>query len=80
MNTLQRVSYKQTLAILTSWKKQEDLDFLTLVISVPFQQSLRHLQDCFHQFFLVDVLNTQTLRKSLWGGSAEFTLVSIQMV
>ena len=31
----ERVGYKQTLAMLTNWKKQEDLDFLTEVSSVP---------------------------------------------
>jgi putative transposase len=36
------VGYKQTLAMLTNWKKQEDLDFLTEVSSVPLQEGLRH--------------------------------------
>ena len=31
----QRVSYKETSAMLTNWKQQEDLDFLTQVSSVP---------------------------------------------
>ncbi len=33
----ERVSYKQTSAMLTSWKKQEDLDFLKELSSVPLQ-------------------------------------------
>ena len=47
----ERVGYKQTSAMLTNWKKQEDLDFLTEVSSVPLQQSLRHLQTAFTNFF-----------------------------
>ena len=31
----QRVSYKETSTILTAWKKQDDLDFLDRVSSVP---------------------------------------------
>ncbi|NET16391.1 MAG: hypothetical protein F6K08_27985 [Okeania sp. SIO1H6] len=34
----------------TSWKKQENLDFLSEVSSVPLQQSLRHLQTAFTNF------------------------------
>ncbi len=47
----ERVSYKQTSAMLTSWKKQKDLEFLTQVSCVPLQQSLRHLQTAFSNFF-----------------------------
>ncbi len=47
----QRVSYKETSTMLTAWKKQDDLDFLTEVSSVPLQQSLRHLQTAFTNFF-----------------------------
>ena len=47
----ERVSYKQTSAMLTNWKKQEDLDFLTEVSSVSLQQGLRHLQTAFNNFF-----------------------------
>jgi len=37
--------------MLTNWKKQEDLDFLTEVSSVSLQQGLRHLQTAFNNFF-----------------------------
>ena len=47
----ERVGYKQTSAMLTNWKKQEDLDFLTEVSSVSLQQGLRHLQTAFNNFF-----------------------------
>lgn len=46
-----RVSYVQSSAMLTEWKKDPDLAFLTEVSSVPLQQSLRHLQGAFVAFW-----------------------------
>jgi len=40
----EKVDYIKTGALLTCWKKQEDLKFLNEVSSVPLQQGLRHLQ------------------------------------
>lgn len=40
----ERIDYVDTSAMLTAWKKQEDLQFLNEVSSVPLQQGLRHLQ------------------------------------
>jgi putative transposase len=40
----EKVDYIKTSALLTCWKKQEDLKFLNEVSSVPLQQGLRHLQ------------------------------------
>ena len=37
----ERVGYSETSVMLTSWKKQEDLQFLNEVSSVPLQQGLR---------------------------------------
>ena len=68
----ERVGYKQTSAMLTSWKKQEDLDFLTEVSSVPLQQSLRHLQSAFTNFFSGRA-KYPNFKKKRNGGSAEFT-------
>ncbi|NET45958.1 RNA-guided endonuclease TnpB family protein [Okeania sp. SIO2B3] len=68
----QRVSYKQTSAMLTNWKKQEDLDFLTEVSSVPLQQGLRHLQTAFTNFFSGRT-KYPNFKKKRNGGSAEFT-------
>ncbi len=68
----ERVSYKQTSAMLTSWKKQEDLDFLTEVSSVPLQQGLRHLQTAFTNFFSGRGLYPN-FKKKRNGGSADFT-------
>ncbi|MCJ0873329.1 transposase [Streptomyces sp. AP-93] len=47
----ERVNYNQTSAMLTAWKKTEELSYLTEVSSVPLQQSLRHLQGAFTNFF-----------------------------
>ncbi len=68
----ERVGYKQTSAMLTSWKKQEDLDFLTEVSSVPLQQGLRHLQTAFTNFFSGRA-KYPNFKKKRNGGSAEFT-------
>lgn len=43
----ERIDYKQTSAMLTDWKKQEDLQFLNEVSCVPLQQGLRNLQKAF---------------------------------
>ncbi|MBB5794536.1 putative transposase [Streptomyces caelestis] len=47
----ERVNYNQTSAMLTAWKKTEELAFLNDVSSVPLQQCLRHLQTAFTNFF-----------------------------
>ena len=46
-----RLGYAQTSALLTGWKRTEELAFLNDVSSVPLQQSLRHLQVAFTNFF-----------------------------
>ncbi|WSS07891.1 transposase [Microbispora sp. NBC_01189] len=46
-----RVSYAESSAALTAWKRQEELAFLNGVSSVPLQQALRHLQAAFANFF-----------------------------
>jgi len=43
----ERVNYNATSAMLTVWKKTEELAFLNEVSSVPLQQCLRHLQVAF---------------------------------
>ncbi|MGW3740178.1 RNA-guided endonuclease InsQ/TnpB family protein [Streptomyces sp. NPDC005146] len=47
----ERVNYNATSAMLTQWKKTEELAFLCEVSSVPLQQTLRHLQGAFSNFF-----------------------------
>ncbi|WP_433466566.1 RNA-guided endonuclease InsQ/TnpB family protein [Spirillospora sp. CA-128828] len=46
-----RISYKETDAALTAWKKTEELAFLSEVSSVPLQQALRHQHAAFANFF-----------------------------
>ncbi|WP_328511472.1 transposase [Streptomyces mirabilis] len=47
----ERVNYNATSAMLTAWKKTEELAYLNDVSSVPLQQALRHLQMAFTHFF-----------------------------
>ncbi|MFH8930989.1 RNA-guided endonuclease InsQ/TnpB family protein [Streptomyces pristinaespiralis] len=47
----ERINYNQTSAMLTVWKKTEELAYLNEVSSVPLQQALRHLQTAFANFF-----------------------------
>ncbi|MCS7484217.1 RNA-guided endonuclease InsQ/TnpB family protein [Umezawaea endophytica] len=45
-----RVGYGDTSALLTAWKRTQDLAFLNEVSSVPLQQCLRHQQKAFTNF------------------------------
>ncbi|WP_335618104.1 transposase [Lentzea guizhouensis] len=48
----ERVGYDVTSALLTEWKRTDELAFLREVSSsVPLQQALRHLQAAFAHFF-----------------------------
>lgn len=67
-----RVGYSDTSAMLTQWKKQEDLQFLSEVSCVPLQQGLRHLQKAFSNFF-EGRAKYPNFKKKRNGGSAEFT-------
>ena len=66
------VDYVHTSAMLTQWKKLEDLQFLNEVSSVPLQQGLRHLQKAFSNFF-AGRARYPNFKKKRNGGSAEFT-------
>ncbi|MER6950527.1 RNA-guided endonuclease TnpB family protein [Nonomuraea sp. NPDC000554] len=46
-----KVSYAESSAALTAWKRTEELGFLREVSSVPLQQTLRDLQAAFGNFF-----------------------------
>lgn len=63
-----RVSYAETSALLTAWKKTGDLSFLSEVPSVPLQQTLRHLQGAFAAF--------STNARSIQGSSPARSLAS----
>ena len=67
-----RVGYSETSTMLTSWKKQEDLQFLNEVSCVPLQQGLRHLQTAFTNFF-AGRAKYPNFKKKHHGGNAEFT-------
>ena len=47
----ERVSYVDTAKMLTNWRSSDDLGFLSEVSVVPLQQSLRHLQSAFNNFW-----------------------------
>ncbi|MBO7935076.1 transposase [Streptomyces sp. S9] len=47
----ERVNYNATSAMLTAWKRTDELAYLNDVSSVPLQQCLRHLQTAFTGFF-----------------------------
>ncbi|WP_404786474.1 RNA-guided endonuclease InsQ/TnpB family protein [Altericista sp. CCNU0014] len=68
----ERVGYVETSAMLTAWKKEEDLQFLNEVSCVPLQQGLRHLQSAFTNFF-AGRAKYPNFKKKRNGGSAEFT-------
>ena len=67
-----RIGYIESSAMLTQWKKEEDLSFLNKVSCVPLQQGLRHLQTAFTNFFAGRAKYPNFKKKSN-GGSAEFT-------
>jgi putative transposase len=68
----ERIDFVETSSMLTGWKKQEDLDFLNDVSSVPLQQGLRNLQKAFVNFW-AGRAKYPNFKKKHSGGSAEFT-------
>ncbi|MFG2339352.1 RNA-guided endonuclease InsQ/TnpB family protein [Streptomyces yangpuensis] len=47
----ERVGYRETSAMLTGWKKTQELAYLAEVSSVPLQEALRHLDTAFTRFW-----------------------------
>ncbi|MFE9320908.1 RNA-guided endonuclease InsQ/TnpB family protein [Nocardia sp. NPDC052278] len=68
-----RVSYNETSAMLTAWKKADELKFLGEVSSVPLQQTLRHLQGAFASFFDKRAKYPRFKSKKKSRSSAEYT-------
>ena len=68
----ERIDYIKTSALLTQWKKQDDLQFLNEVSCVPLQQGLRHLQKAFANFW-AGTAKYPNFKKKHKGSSAEFT-------
>ncbi|MGW0421624.1 RNA-guided endonuclease InsQ/TnpB family protein [Streptomyces sp. NPDC003015] len=69
----ERVNYNATSAMLTAWKKTEEMAFLNEVSSVPLQQSLRHLQTAFTNFFGKRAKYPRFKSKKKSRRSAEYT-------
>ncbi|WP_155059435.1 RNA-guided endonuclease InsQ/TnpB family protein, partial [Streptomyces blattellae] len=69
----ERVNYNATSAMLTAWKKTEELAFLNEVSSVPLQQCLRHLQVAFTNFFGKRAKYPRFKSKKKSRKSAEYT-------
>ena len=69
----ERINYNATSAMLTTWKKTEDLAFLNEVSSVPLQQALRHLQAAFANFFAKRARYPSFKSKKKSRKSAEYT-------
>ncbi|MBE1533463.1 RNA-guided endonuclease InsQ/TnpB family protein [Actinomadura algeriensis] len=68
-----RMSYVDTSAALTAWKKTDELAFLNEVSSVPLQQALRHLQAAFAAFFDKRAKYPRFKAKKKSRASAEYT-------
>lgn len=69
----QRVSYVQSSALLTDWKRRGDLAYLAEVSSVPLQQALRHLQGAFTAFWEKRALYPRFKSRKRSRQSAEYT-------
>ncbi|GAA2953370.1 RNA-guided endonuclease TnpB family protein [Streptomyces enissocaesilis] len=69
----ERVNYNATSAMLTQWKKTEESAFLCEVSSVPLQQTLRHLQGAFSNFFEGRAKYPRFKSKKKTRRSAEYT-------
>ncbi|GHF19654.1 transposase [Streptomyces spiralis] len=68
-----RLSYVESSAALTQWKKSEELAFLAEVSSVPLQQALRHLQTAFANFFARRAKYPRFKSRKKSRASAEYT-------
>ncbi|HEX5813048.1 MAG TPA: RNA-guided endonuclease TnpB family protein [Pseudonocardia sp.] len=68
-----RVTYVQSSAMLTAWKRDPELAYLSEVSSVPLQQTLRHLQGAFTNFFEKRAKYPTFKSKRRSRASAEYT-------
>ncbi|GAA0592482.1 RNA-guided endonuclease InsQ/TnpB family protein [Actinomadura livida] len=72
-NEQRRVSYAETSAMLTAWKRTGELAFLGEVSSVPLQQALRHLQTAFTNFFAKRAAYPRYKSRKKSRAAAEYT-------
>jgi putative transposase len=68
-----RLNYTDTSALLTEWKKTDELTFLNEVSSVPLQQTLRHLQGAFVAFWEKRAKYPRFKSRKRGKASAEYT-------
>jgi putative transposase len=73
-----RINYNATSAMLTAWKKTDELAFLNDVSSVPLQQALRHLQVAFTNFFAKRARYPTFKSKKKSRRSAEYTATAFR--
>src|ERR1035438_5056595 len=69
----ERVTYLQSAALLTGWKRSGDLGYLNEVSSVPLQQALRHLQSAFARFWNNQARYPKFKSRKKSRASAEYT-------
>jgi putative transposase len=69
----ERVTYRQSSALLTQWKRSDDLAYLSQVSSVPLQQALRHLQSAFTRFWNSQARYPKFKSRKKSRASAEYT-------
>ncbi|MGW2251362.1 RNA-guided endonuclease InsQ/TnpB family protein [Kitasatospora sp. NPDC001660] len=69
----ERVNYNATSAMLTGWKKAEELAYLSEVSCVPLQQTLRHLQGAFTNYFAKRAKYPRFKSRKKSRDSAEYT-------
>jgi len=67
------ITYAESSAIPTAWKKTDELGFLNDVSSVPLQQTLRHLQTAFTNFFAKRARYPRVKSRKRSRQSAEYT-------
>ncbi len=67
------MKYTESSAALTEWKKTADLAFLNEVSSVPLQQTLRHLQTAYANFFAKRARYPRFKSRKKSRASAEYT-------
>ncbi|ASQ94835.1 RNA-guided endonuclease TnpB family protein [Streptomyces sp. 11-1-2] len=75
----ERVNYNATSAMLTAWKKTEELAYLNDVSSVPLQQTLRHLQAAFTHFFAKRARYPRYKSRKKSRKSAEYTTSAFRL-
>jgi putative transposase len=69
----ERMNYNATSALLTAWKRTEELAYLNEVSCVPLQQAVRHLQTAFANFFAKRAKYPRFKSKKKSRASAEYT-------